>query len=70
MPNHLKIIVSVIALAVSLGVFFYDTTTGAEGVSRWVALFLGPFVIFAIWVFPEAQAKDIRKEVAQRRENS
>lgn len=68
MPTHLKIIISVIALLVATGMFYYDTQAGTPGASRWVALFLGPFVVFAIWVFPEAQAKDIRREAAKRRE--
>ena len=62
MPNHLKFIISGLALGVTLALFFYDTYAGFQGAARWVALFLGPFVIFAIWVFPEPQTKAVRKE--------
>ena len=67
MPNHLKFIISGLALGAALIMFFVDTQSGTGGASRWVALFLGVFAVFAIWVFPEAQAKEIRKEAAQRR---
>ncbi|MCH9675209.1 MAG: hypothetical protein K0U93_27455 [Gammaproteobacteria bacterium] len=67
MPNNLKVLVSALALAAALGMFWFDTSVGTPGASRWVALFLGPFVVFAIWVFPEASSKDIRKEAAERR---
>ena len=69
MPTHLKLLISCIALAVSAAVFFYDTAAGA-GFSRWVPVFLGPFAVFSIWVFPEAKAGEIRKEAARRREDA
>ena len=65
MPNHLKLIISLIALAVSAAVFFHDGEAG--GAARWVALALGPLAVFAIWIFPEAKAREIRKEAAERR---
>ena len=34
---------------------------------RWVTLALGPMMAGAIWVLPEAKAKEIRREVADRR---
>ena len=68
MPVHLKIIVSVLALLVSTAVFFLDMQAGTEGgASRWIALALGPFMVFGIWVFPEPKHKDIRREAARRR---
>ncbi len=67
MPNHLKLLISALALIVSLAMYFYDVSIGTPGAARWVALLLGPFVVFAIWVFPEAKSKAIRKEVAKRR---
>ena len=68
MPKHLKIIISIIAIAVGALMFWIDTRAGAEGATRWVALALGPVATFAIWVFPEASAKEIRKEAAARRQ--
>ena len=67
MPTHLKIIISAIALLAGFIMFYVDTQAGAGGAARWVALFLGVFAVFAIWVFPEAKAKEIRKEAASRR---
>lgn len=68
MPNHLKVIISAIAIAVGVLMFWLDTQAGNTGPARWIALALGPFATFAIWVFPEASAKEIRREAAERRQ--
>ena len=67
MPNHLKAIVSVLALIVTTTLFLIDTKTGLGGAARWVALGLGPLMVLAIWMFPEAKTRQIRKEAAERR---
>ena len=67
MPIHLKFLVSCAALLASAAMFWFDTQAGTPGASRWVALALGPAAVFGIWVFPEAQAKAIRKEASERR---
>ena len=67
MPTYLKLIVSTIAFAAGALMFWFDTQAGTGGAARWVALFLGAFAVFAIWVFPEAKAKEIRKEAAAKR---
>ena len=64
MPNHYKILVSVLAIAVCTAVFWFDT---GSGFARWVTLALGPMMAGAIWVLPEAKAKEVRREVANRR---
>ena len=64
MPNHYKALVSVLAIVLCTAVFFFDT---GDSVVRWVTLALGPMMAGAIWVLPEAKAKEIRKEVANRR---
>ena len=64
MPNHYKALVSVLAIAVCTVVFWFDT---GSGIARWVTLALGPMMAGAIWVLPEAKAKEIRREVAKRR---
>ena len=63
MPTHLKLVVSALAVLAAAAMFWYDTATGTPGAARWVALALGPVAVFAIWVFPEAKAKEIRKDV-------
>ena len=64
MPSNYKILVSALALALCIAVFFLDDSTG---IVRWVTLALGPLMAGAIWVLPEAKSKEIRKEVANRR---
>ena len=67
MPTHLKLIISAAALIVAGIMFWLDTRAGTPGASRWVALALGPVAVFSIWIFPEAKAKEIRREAAERR---
>lgn len=64
MPVYLKLIVSALALALCTTVFLVDS---GGGTARWVALLLGPVMVFSIWVFPEPKADAIRKEAAERR---
>jgi len=66
MPNHLKFIISAIAVIAGVAMFWLDTRAGAGGAARWIALALGPFAVFAIWIFPEAKAGEIRKAAAER----
>jgi hypothetical protein len=66
MPNHLKLIISAIAVIAGVAIFWLDTRAGAGGAARWIALALGPFAVFAIWIFPEANAREIRKAAAER----
>jgi len=65
MPVPYKLLISVLALAVAIVAFVVFTRTGG-GFERWVALALGPMMVFAIWIFPEAKAREIRKEAARR----
>jgi hypothetical protein len=66
MPNHLKAIISVLALIVT-GIVFYVDSQASAGASRWVALALGPLMVFSIWIFPEAKLRELRADAAQRR---
>ena len=62
MPNHLKLILSLIIVAVAV-VFHYSQGEAGQDVAKWVALGLGAFMIFAIWLFPEARGgKKAREE--------
>ena len=67
MPPNIKLIISVLALMLCTGVFVLDDSGGA---SPWVALALGPLMVFSIWVFPEPKADDIRKQAAKQRTQS
>lgn len=66
MPAALKALLSAAALLVCLALFFHDLSHGA-GAEKWVALLLGPLMVFGIWVFPETDARNIRKQAAQKR---
>jgi hypothetical protein len=67
MPNHLKIVISVIVLVVGAVIFYLDSRAGAGG-TRWIAVVLAPLMVGAIWLFPEAKAREIRGEAARRRQ--
>lgn len=66
MPTALKALLSAAALLACLALFFHDLSHDA-GVEKWVALLLGPLMVFGIWVFPETDARNIRKQAAQKR---
>ncbi len=66
MPVPYKILISVLSLVVTITFFVISGRVGG-GFERWVALALGPMMVIAIWIFPEAKAREIRKEAAKRR---
>ena len=56
MPVHIKIVFSLVVLCVAAaGYFFLDWLD--QGVSRYLALFLGVFSVVAFWIFPEVSNK-------------
>ncbi|MGI9332833.1 MAG: hypothetical protein ACR2RL_06700 [Gammaproteobacteria bacterium] len=70
MPIPFKVAISVLALAVTVSVFWIDTQAGHQGAARWIALALGPLMVFSIWMFPEAKAREIRRDAARKREEN
>ena len=66
MPPLLKTALSIAVIVLCLALFFYDLRHGA-GMEKWVVLCLGPLMVFGIWIFPETNARAIRKEAAKRR---
>ena len=66
MPFRLKLILSITVLLMCISLFIYDYVNDG-GIEKWVALLLGPIMVFGIWVFPEAKAGQIRKEAAKKR---
>ena len=54
MPAKYKIIISIIVAIVAAAVFYFQREAG-QTVTPWVALGLGAFMIFAIWLFPETR---------------
>ena len=56
MPNKVKFVLSVLALAVMAAMFVYETGRGS-GHLQWVAVGLALFMVAAIWLFPEAKSR-------------
>lgn len=54
MPNNIRAILSVIVALVAVVVFYFEHT-GGGGALKWLALGLGAFMIYAVWLFPEAK---------------
>ncbi len=58
MPVPIKIIFSLVVLGVAVaGYFFLDWLGQGEGISRYLALFLGVFAVISFWIFPEVTDK-------------
>ena len=54
MPNNIRAILSVIVALVAVAVFYFEHA-GGGGALKWFALGLGGFMIYAVWLFPEAK---------------
>lgn len=58
MPVPIKIIFSIVVLAVAAaGYYFLDWFGGGLGISQYLALFLGVFAVISFWIFPEVVNK-------------
>ena len=54
MPGPIKIIFSLVVLAVAIaGYFFLDWFAGGQGITPYLSLFLGVFSVVSFWIFPE-----------------
>ena len=60
MPAKFKIMISIVVVIAAVAVFYFQSTAG-QGFTPWVALALGAFMIFAMWIFPEEQKKKSSK---------
>jgi hypothetical protein len=56
MPSDVKAILSLIALAVAVGVAYWESSIGNEHLF-WFVIGFGVFAVLAMWVFPEAVGK-------------
>lgn len=76
MPVPIKIMVSIAAFVLAMILFYVDYRYLGDTINpatKWVALLLGPLMVGAIWVFPEAKKGDvqgIRKESAARNQSN
>ncbi|HZS83555.1 MAG TPA: hypothetical protein VFA50_11830 [Stellaceae bacterium] len=59
MPAKYKLPLSVVVAIVAIAVHFFQKAAG-QPVTPWVALGLGAFMIFAMWLFPEAKSRQGR----------
>ena len=56
MPPKFKIPLSILVVAVAIAVAYFQHQSG-QPVTPWIALALGGFMVFAMWVFPEEKKK-------------
>ena len=54
MPAHLKALLSIVVCMVAGVLAYFEHRAGAADVA-WVAVFLGLFMVFAVWLFPETR---------------
>jgi hypothetical protein len=56
MPFPIKLALSVIVLMVAAAAFLYERSVEMQGAS-YAILFLAPFMVIAMWIFPEVTRK-------------
>ena len=56
MPNNIRAMLSVIVALVAVGAFYFETRAG-PGSLKWSVLALAAFMIYAVWLFPEAKGR-------------
>ena len=56
MPKNIRAMLSVIVALVAAITFFVEMQAGA-GALKWVVLALAAFMIYAVWLFPEAKER-------------
>ena len=54
MPMGVQIAISIIAMAVAIGVALWQSSMG-NTTNFWAALATGAVMLFGIWIFPEAK---------------
>ena len=58
MPFPVKLGLSVVVALVIVAGYFHQRALGHEG-PQWALLFLGPFMLVALWIFPEVTRKPV-----------
>ena len=67
MPFPVKLGLSVVVTLVIIAAFFHQRALGHEG-PQWALLFLGPFMLVALWIFPEVTRKPVEDASAAKGE--
>ncbi|MEE9195564.1 MAG: hypothetical protein V3U44_06955 [Alphaproteobacteria bacterium] len=57
MPKNIRAMLSVIVALVAAVTFYVEMQAGA-GALKWVVLALAAFMIYAVWLFPEAKERN------------
>ena len=61
MPFPIKVGLSVVVALVVIAGYLHQGALGHEG-PQWALLFLGPFMLVALWIFPEVTRKPVGGE--------
>jgi hypothetical protein len=56
MPTNIKLMLSIVALAIGAVVFYWERQNGNEPLS-WMVAALVVFMVMAMWIFPETGSK-------------
>ena len=56
MPTPIKLGLSIAVLLVAIAGYFYESSLGQVG-PKYAVLFLGVFMVVAMWIFPEVTRK-------------
>lgn len=56
MPVHIKIIFSLVVLAVAVAGYYFLIWLGQD-ITPYLSLFLGVFAVISFWIFPEVGHK-------------
>ena len=57
MPNNIRAAISVIVALVATVVFYFESQA-ESGALKWVVVGLATFMIYGLWLFPEAKRSD------------
>ena len=56
MPTNIKLMLSIVALAVGAGAHYWERQRGPAQLS-WIVAALAVFMVLAMWIFPETSSK-------------
>jgi hypothetical protein len=59
-PFPVKLALSLIVIAVAIGAYLYQDALGHVG-PKYAIMFLAPFMVVAMWIFPEVNRKDVTR---------
>lgn len=57
MPNNIRAAIAVIVALVAMVVFYFESQADS-GALKWVVLVLAAFMIYGLWLYPEATRSD------------